>query len=121
MRGSAEAWGAQDDTARGARHPPRVRAYREDEWQRVREQGEGIFLLRHGFLGRGLPLGLIVAAAVELSLGGSFPGALGEPGFWGRLAFAVAVFTVSGCVASHYNWRVHERRYGPQQDGARPS
>lgn len=89
----------------------------------MRERGEGAFLLRHGFLGRGLPLGLIVAVAVELSLGASFPEALREPGFWGRLAFAVAVFTVSGCVASHYNWRVHERRYGAEGSGggARPS
>ncbi|MDX1648677.1 MAG: hypothetical protein R3263_02375 [Myxococcota bacterium] len=100
-----------------------MRAYREDEWKRIRERGEAAFLLRHGLLGRGLPLGVIVAVAVELSLGGTFPEALREPGFWGRLLFAVAVFTVSGSVASHYNWKVHERRYGEGADGsgARPS
>lgn len=98
-----------------------MRVYREDEWKQVRERGEGVFLLRHGFLGRGLPLGLIVGLAVEASLGGSFPEAFRELAFWGRVAFAVAVFTVSGSVAAHYNWRAHERRFGADGAGARSS
>lgn len=98
-----------------------MRAYRENEWKQVRERGEAAFLLRYGFLGRGLPLGVIVALAIELSLGGGFPDAFGEPAFWGRLLFAVAVFTASGCVASHYNWKVHERRYGGAGEGAPPT
>lgn len=89
-----------------------MRAYREDEWKRVREQGKTAFLLRHGLLGRGIPLGVIVALAIELMLGGSFPEAFREPAFWARLLFAVAIFTASGALSAHVNWRLHERRFG---------
>lgn len=94
-----------------------MRAYREEEWSRIRERGKPAFLIRHGFLGRGLPLGLIVALAIEATVGGSFPESLREPGFWGRLLFAVAVFTTSGCVTAHFHWRLHERRHGAEAVG----
>ncbi len=89
-----------------------MRSYREDEWRTVRSRGEPAFLFRHGFLGRGLPLGVLTAVAIEAYLGGSFPDTLREPAFLGRLLLAVAVFTVSGSLAAHANWSLHERRFG---------
>ena len=89
-----------------------MRVYREEEWRSIRQQGKRVFLVRHGFLGRGLPLGVITALVIELSLGGAFPDALREPAFLGRLAFAVSVFTLTGCLAANANWGLHERRFG---------
>ena len=88
-----------------------MRSYREDEWREVRAKGKGPFLFRTGFLGRGVPMGVVTALAIELYLGGRFPDALLEWDFLARLALAVGVFTLSGCLAANANWSLHERRY----------
>jgi hypothetical protein len=88
-----------------------MRSYTETEWKRVREGGKLPFLVRHGLLGRGLPLGIVTAVVIEVYLGGTFPEALSEPSFLGRLAFAVGVFTLSGSLAARANWALHERRF----------
>jgi hypothetical protein len=89
-----------------------VRAYREEEWKRIRERGQGAFMLRHGFLGRGLPLGVVTALVIELALGHELPDALATAGFAGRLLLAVGVFTLTGSLAARANWGLHERRFG---------
>jgi hypothetical protein len=95
-----------------------MRSYTEPEWKRVREAGMIPFLIRHGFLGRGLPLGIVTAVVIEVYLGGTFPDALSDPSFLGRLAFAVAVFTLSGSLAARANWALHERRFPGADRGA---
>jgi hypothetical protein len=88
-----------------------VRVWRADEWQKVRAKGKGSFLLRYGFLGRGLPLGVVAALAIEGALGSPFPDALGSGPFLARLAFCIGVMTASGCVAANFNWNLHEKRH----------
>jgi hypothetical protein len=88
-----------------------VRVWRADQWQQVRAKGKGSFLFRYGFLGRGLPLGAVAAIAIEGALGSPFPDALTSAPFLARLAFCVAVMTVSGCVAASFNWNLHEKRH----------
>lgn len=88
-----------------------VRVWRAAEWQEVRARGKANFLLRYGFLSRGLPLGAIAAVAIEGALGSPFPQALSSPAFLTRLAFCIAVMTISGCVAATLNWNLHERRH----------
>ena len=87
-----------------------MRAWRPDEWPSVRARGKRAFLLRYGFLGRGLPLGLLVALVIEAGFGNTFPAALWSPPFLGRLLLCVAVFSVTGCVNANVNWNAHERR-----------
>jgi hypothetical protein len=89
----------------------RVRVWRADEWPKVRAKGKANFLFRYGFLGRGLPLGVVAALAIEAALGSRFPDALSSAPFLARLAFCVAVMTLSGCVAATFNWNLHERRH----------
>jgi hypothetical protein len=88
-----------------------VRSYSSEQWQTIRQAGRARFVLRHGFLGRGLPFGIAVAVLIELYLGGVFPDFLTDLPFVGRLLFAVAVFTLSGSLAANANWLMHERRY----------
>lgn len=89
-----------------------MRSYDAEQWRQVRERGKGAFLFRHGFLGRGLPLGALTAVVVEAYRGGRFPEALATLDFLGLLAFCVAVFTASGSLAANANWSLHERRHG---------
>lgn len=88
-----------------------MRAYRDDEWARVRERGRWAYVMRHGLLSRGLPLGLITAVVLEVYLGDKLPGAFLSLAFLGRLFLAVGVFTLSGAVSANANWIVHERHY----------
>lgn len=88
-----------------------VRVWRADQWPEVRAKGKGSFLFRHGFLGRGLPLGTVAAVAIEAALGSPLPEALSSGSFLVRLAFCIAVMTVSGCVAASFNWNLHEKRH----------
>lgn len=89
-----------------------MRAYREEEWKKIREGGKLAFVLRHGFLGRGLPLGVVTALVVELARGGELPDALATASFAGLLLLAVGVFTLTGSIAARANWGLHERRFG---------
>lgn len=92
-----------------------MRSYAAEDWARVRAKGRGAYLLRNGFLGRGLPLGAVMAVAVEAMRGGTFPEALATPRFYLLLLFTVAVFTVSGCIAAWASWNLHERRHAEGQ------
>jgi hypothetical protein len=88
-----------------------MRSWTAAEWPAVRARGKNAFLLRYGFLRRGLPLGVVVALAIEAGLGGQFPDALSSPLFLLRLALSVAVFTLSGCISASFTWSVQERRF----------
>jgi hypothetical protein len=88
-----------------------VQSFKAEEWAKVREAGKMPFLLRHGFLGRGLPLGVITAIAISAYRGNPFPEAFQTLSFYGLVAFCVAVFTTSGAIAANANWVVHERRH----------
>lgn len=87
-----------------------------EEWERALARGRRRFLLENGVLRRGLPLGLFLAVALELYLGGRFPDALGHAGFWGRLALCAGVFSTSGVLRSLAIWNAYRRRY--QRGGA---
>lgn len=91
--------------------PVRVRTWQADEWREVRTKGKGAFLFRYGFLGRGLPLGLVAAIAIESVRGSPLPDALTTAPFFALLFFCVSVMTASGCFAAHFNWNLHERRH----------
>jgi hypothetical protein len=84
----------------------------QEEWAPLAARGKPWFLLRYGVLGRGLPLALICAVAIELSLGGRFPEALRDASFLGRFALAFAVFSASGCLTAHVTWNLYARRFG---------
>jgi hypothetical protein len=89
-----------------------MRIYNKEEWAKLEAQGKGRYLLWKGVIGRGVPMGLVVALLIELwDPSGEMPGALLEPRFLGRLLLAVAVFAASGCISALANWRVHERRF----------
>jgi hypothetical protein len=88
-----------------------MRSWQAEEWREVRAKGKGPFLLRYGFLGRGLPLGVVVAIAVESLRGGPMPDALTSVSFLALLFFCIAVMTASGCFSANVNWNLHERRY----------
>ena len=92
-----------------------MRTWQAEEWREVRAKGKRAFLIRYGFLGRGLPLGVVIAIAIESALGSPMPDALTSSPFLARLFFSVAVMTASGCFSAHFNWNLHERRYAAQQ------
>ena len=89
-----------------------MRAFRPEEWPSVRERGKTAFLLRHGVIGRGLPLGALVAVAIEAALASPFPEALWSPPFLTRLVLCVAVFSLSGCIRASFTWNLYEKRFG---------
>lgn len=85
----------------------------------MRERGEARFVLLRGVLGRGLPMGVLLAVAIELYLGGTLPESLGRAGFWGRLLLCVGVFSASGSLSAHAQWRLLERRFRERGSGER--
>jgi hypothetical protein len=90
-----------------------MRIHGEEEWAKLEAEGKGRYLLRYGVIGRGVPMGIVVALLIELwDPSGEMPGALLEPRFLARLLLAVTVFAASGCLSSLANWRVHARRFG---------
>jgi len=90
-----------------------MRTYGREDWLRIRASGRGRYLFRYGVVGRGIPMGIVVALLIELlNPTGTMPEALLGTRFLGRLLLAVAVFAASGCVSALANWRMHERRFG---------
>ena len=89
-----------------------MRIHSEEEWEKVEAGGRGRYLLRYGVIGRGLPMGFVVALVIEAALGHPLPGALREPSFLRNLLLAVGVFSASGCGLALANWRAHQRRFG---------
>jgi hypothetical protein len=88
-----------------------MRIWRADEWPSVRARGKAAFLFRYGFLERGLPLGALVAVAIEAALGSPWPDALWSAPFLLRLVGFIAVFSASGCLRANFQWNLYERRY----------
>ncbi len=89
-----------------------VIARSQTEWDRIRERGKPWFLFSRGVLGRGIPMALICAVGIEVYVGGRFPDALLEAPFLGRLALALAVFSVGGLLNAQMQWKLHEKRFG---------
>jgi hypothetical protein len=83
-----------------------------EEWAELEARGRRWFLLRYGVLGRGLPLAVLCAVAIEASIGGRFPEALRSAAFLGRFALAFAVFSASGCLTANVTWNLYARRFG---------
>jgi hypothetical protein len=88
-----------------------MRAFKPEEWARVRSRGKPAFLVRYGVLQRGVPLGVLIAVVIEATLGSPLPDALTSGPFLLRAVLFSAVFSASGCLAAHANWNLHERRY----------
>lgn len=88
-----------------------MQSFQANEWSSVRARGKNAFLLRYGVVGRGLPLGVLCAVAIEAALGTAFPDTLWSPPFLLRLASLVAVFSVSGCMRANLTWNLHEKRH----------
>jgi hypothetical protein len=89
-----------------------MRLHGREDWARIRTAGRGQYLFRYGVLGRGVPMGILVALLIELlDPSGAMPDALLEPRFLWRLLLAIAVFAASGCLSALANWRMHERRF----------
>ena len=89
-----------------------MRVHSSEDWAKIRTAGRGQYLFRYGVLGRGLPMGILVALLIEVfSPSAPMPDALLEPRFLGRLLLAIAVFSASGCISALANWRIHERRF----------
>ena len=87
-----------------------MRSFAPAEWAHVRARGKRAFLIRYGIVGRGLPLGILIAIAIEASLGGSLPGAFVKPEFLGRLLLCIGVFSATGCLNANVSWNENERR-----------
>jgi hypothetical protein len=82
------------------------------EWQVVRAAGKRWFLLRYGVLGRGLPLAILCAAAIQFALGTPPQEWLRTRDFWVRLGLALVVFSLSGSLTANATWNLYERRFG---------
>ena len=90
-----------------------MRIHSEEDWAKIRTLGRERYLLRYGVIGRGLPMGIVVALLIELwDPSGAMPDALLDLRFLGRLLLAIGVFAASGCISALANWRMHERRFG---------
>jgi len=87
-----------------------------EEWEKIRSTGQRRFLLRYGVIGRGVPMALLCALAVEISLGNPLPEALRSVEFAGRLLLAFAFFGLGGAFTSLMTWRLYERRFGTAGD-----
>jgi len=88
-----------------------MRIHGREEWAKLQAEGKRRYLLRYGVIGRGIPMGCVVAVLIEAVLGHQLPDALLEPSFLWNLLLAVGVFSVSGSLSALANWRVHQRRY----------
>ena len=82
----------------------------QEQWDEVRPKGLRRFVLSGGLM-RGIPMGLAVAAAIELTLENPFPEALASASFLGRALLAGALFTAGGCATAYAQWRTLERRF----------
>lgn len=89
-----------------------MQTWRPDEWAKERARGKRDFLLRYGFLRRGLPFGVLVALVIEAALGSTFPDAFRSPLFLVRGVAFIALFTLTGCMRAHVTWNAHEKRFG---------
>ena len=89
-----------------------MRTHSREDWTKVHAEGKRRYLLRYGVIGRGIPMGCVVALLIEVVLGHQLPGALLEPPFLQNLLLAVGVFSASGSLSALASWGIHQRRYG---------
>jgi hypothetical protein len=94
-----------------------VLARNAEEWERVRARGKRRFLIVRGVLARGLPMALVCAIGIEIYLGNALPAAVRTPAFLGRLALALAFFSLGGALNAQMYWRLNERRFGGHAGG----
>ena len=83
-----------------------------EEWDRVRARGRTRYLVLVGVVRRGLPMGVLVAFAVEVLTGRPVPDSLLSPRFVLTVLAGVALFSLSGCIRAAAQWRLAERRFG---------
>jgi hypothetical protein len=97
-----------------AEHP--IAARQRQEWERIRRTGVWPFAIRRGLL-RGVLLGVVVIAILELSAGHPIGFAsLRDPAVLLRFAVAVALFSVGGVVSSYARWRSLDLRFGARAE-----
>ncbi len=82
-----------------------------EQWNEARPKGRRRFVIQGGLL-RGIPMGLAVAAAIEITQGHAIAESLASPIFYGRVLLAIGVFTAGGCATAYVQWRTLERRFG---------
>lgn len=90
-----------------------------EDWEAIKDRGKRRYILTNGILGRGLPMGVIVALAVEIALGNPLPESLGSPSFLGRAVLASVIFSLGGCATAYANWSSLERRFARPDLGDR--
>ena len=89
-----------------------MRLSNREEWHRVRERGRTRYLVLTGVVQRGLPMGVVVALAVEVLTGRPVPDSLVSARFVFTVLAGAALFSVSGCIRAAAQWRLAERRFG---------
>lgn len=114
--GHAERMIARVGRVATARYAPCVIRSRE-EWERIRAQGRARFVVMTGIVARGIPMGIVVALAIEILTGEPIPDSLWSARFGWRLLLAMAVFSASGSLSAFMNWRLYERRFAAPGSG----
>jgi hypothetical protein len=82
------------------------------EWEAVRAAGKPWFLIRYGVLGRGIPLALLCAIAIQFALGTPPAEWLRSQDFLLRLGLFVLLFSFTGSMTANATWKLNERRFG---------
>jgi hypothetical protein len=88
-----------------------VRLSNRDEWERVRAGGRTRYLVLTGVVRRGLPMGVVVALAVEVLTGRPVPDSLASARFVFMVFAGITLFSLSGCIRAAAQWRLAERRF----------
>lgn len=89
-------------------------AQRRAEWERIRRTGVWPYAIRRG-LARGIPMGLVIIVLLELIQGRTLGVELfRDPVVLGRIALAVALFSLGGIVSTYARWRALDLRFGAQ-------
>jgi hypothetical protein len=89
-----------------------VRISSREDWDRVRAGGRTRYLILAGVVQRGLPMGVVVALAVEVLTGRPVPDSLASVRFVLTLLAGTSLFSLSGCIRAAAQWRLAERRFG---------
>jgi hypothetical protein len=83
------------------------------EWEALRTAGKRWYLVRYGVLGRGLPLAVLCAVAIQLALGTPPPNEwLRSQDFLIRLGLFALLFSFTGVMTANATWKLNERRFG---------
>lgn len=87
------------------------------EWEALRAAGKRWYLVRYGVLGRGLPLAVLCAVAIQLALGTPPAEWLRSQDFLIRLGLFVVLFSFTGVMTANATWKLNERRFGGTAGG----